>query len=286
MKRIKILISILFFGWMIVLSPALATKAFAEAKNDLSCACTPNAPEPYENARIYTQGLSQGECIDSCRFRNLVVLKKNSDGRIHLANILHGSTYWSAMINPRDVEGVSLLFENFLPQVSHVALQFRFNKEIEMTSILNKQKKYKMKDLVFSAEAALPYGEKLKLLPSLNGSYVLAYRFLSLDETYTWMILNQKHKVKQFPLDLTPEQGSEALLRAIDLSVREQMTNPYFLLTQNCATSAMKVLGQSLPSFWDQRFQAFPLNMNFGTLRVLRAQRLIHSENNWMKQSF
>lgn len=263
---------------------AAASSALAVTKT-LECTCLPEKPDPFESPVRYMQGSLTGKCIDSCRFRNLVRIHQVNDSTWTVANILHRGTYWKTEVPLNEVSEVRLLFEDFFPQVAHVAIRFRFKKPLRLIPLVEKSgsglhQDNEISDLVFSPEAAVPLGEKQKLWPSLQSAYVFAFRFLSLEEAHEWMVNTQKHQVTQHSLDLDASERRQALMRAIEFSITNQFNIPYALLKKNCAAVAMDVLsaeGTPSPPFWKGEQRNLPLSFNFGTLRFLRQNKMLAS---------
>jgi hypothetical protein len=253
------------------------------------CACEGKA-ETYEDSLRFNFGVFKGQCIDSCRFRKAVVLQPSSakaygaDGDHEVvANILHNGKYWIAKVPIKRTTEVDIAFENFLSGISHVVLRFHFSRKnpVKLYQEDDPTVTQSIQDLVLSAEGVPPRDHKYSFFESSVGQYLLVYRFLSIEDTIRWMVDIKRHSVKQFRLNLDSAAREKLLVAGFEKSMGKSFHTIYKVLSNNCATSAMELLGTNSNGWMNPLSlqEAIPLDAPFGTVNVLEKLGLIDSES-------
>ena len=245
------------------------------------CACDTKISDPYERPVLFNFGPYQGQCVNSCKYRGVVGLSDDpKQGELKVANILHENEYWVAQIPTDKALDVSIIFEEFAPRISHVALRFHFSadKPIRLKSQLG-SKKTTIQDLFFSAEGTPPRGESYSLMAGARRFYFLSYRFFSLEQAVQSMVISKKHLVKQFHLNLTPSVTKQILLSGLKMSEEKSLNEIYDLFSNNCATSALDLIdkktGHQESWFWQRWERALPIDLFFGTIHALERRGLL-----------
>jgi hypothetical protein len=283
----KYSVPILFFVLLFGLAhyPRTTEELTTQARQ---CSCDGNA-DSYEESLRFNFGVFKGQCIDSCRFRKAIVLQPSSakaygadsDHEV-VANILHEGKYWIAKVPIKKTTEVDIGFENFLSGISHVVLRFHFSHKspVKLYQQEDPEITETIEDLVLSAEGVPPRDHKYSFFESSVGQYLLVYRFLSIEDTVRWMVDIKQHSVKQFRLNLAPDAREKLLVAGFEKSMGTSFRTIYKVLSNNCATSAMELLGSN-PSAWTDPLtlqKAIPLDAPFGTVNVLEKLGMIDAD--------
>lgn len=232
---------------LLALVPSLSFAADMLTESAPDCICENGTKIPFEEPIKYGFGPYKGQCVDSCRFRPLHVLSEKN-GTIEIANIIHKGVFWKAEIVARDVEHVDMGLEDFMRGISHVILRFRFKdpQAVKLTPLVGNGKAEYIQDIVVSAEGVPPKGLSYNLSDGAFGNYLIVYRVLSLNDTIAWMVVDKQHRVSQRRLSLQPDQGAKLLRLALQRSADIGFTQKYDLFTNNCATSAIGLVEETL----------------------------------------
>lgn len=192
-----------------------------------------------------------------------------------IINLLHEGRYWKFSFSDVQPKQIHLIFERFMDPISHVAIRFHLKSPLELRSLDDKDTAM-ITDLIFSPEAAVPVGEKLKLFPSLQGEYVFVHRLLSLEAAKDWMVLVQKHKVDQFSIEMGEQSVLKLFSKVIQLATDEKQNQNYFLLNKNCSTTIADLLVEEKLSAFELVSRVIPVPMNFGLLNFLKGRNLVN----------
>lgn len=262
------------------------------------CACHKDHPDRFEEPLRFDFGTYAGRCVNSCKFRRAIFLDEDEaklygadSNHVVVANLLHEGKYWIARVPVRSSNEVDVAFERFFLNISHVILRFRFPFEdpVELFAISGDSRKPERKiyDLVLSAEAVPPIDRPFEIFESSLGRYLLAYRILSIEDTYRWMVEDKRHTVKQFRLNIDDEKRSRILRAALAESQTKSFKSAYRLLTNNCSTSLFGFIDREIgysPMVLDWLGlvpvqSAIPMDSTFGTIYALGARRLMSERN-------
>ncbi|MGZ3768896.1 MAG: lipoprotein N-acyltransferase Lnb domain-containing protein [Bdellovibrio sp.] len=225
-------------------------------KNDDHCKCKNEINDSFEEPLAYNFGPYKNQCVDSCRYRRVRFLDKNFDNHLvtngdywQVANILHNKQYWIAKVPINKVAQISVGFEEFAPRIAHMFLRFHFSDKVFLyPQVKNKTTKpVSIQDLVFSAEAAPPKDNHFEFLNGLMDRYLLAFRVLSIEEMYDWMVTFKKHTVRQYPVSLSADERKQVLKNGLEASMNQSFETAYNLLGNNCATSSMDLIEKVSP---------------------------------------
>ncbi len=256
---------------------------------EAECACKAQRPEAFEAPVQFEFGAFAGQCVDSCRYRGAVPLKKNGSRQI-VANLLHDDQYWTASIPTGAVSDVSIGFEEFLPRVYHVFLRFHFSKgspvylyKQSLNPIDGLKPSHVLHDVVISAEGVPAKGQAYNLMQSSMGNYLLVYRLTSVTGFSDLAIGKLGHKIKQYRVHLDAKARSEALKAGLQTSYAKSFNTVYGILWNNCATSALNLIaaGGALPTVamdWvglGQLERGLSIDYFYSSLSSLRRRGLI-----------
>ncbi len=243
---LKFLFKILILGlFALSCRPETETLWLEEAE---SCAC--QTAEGLSPAYRYNKGPLKGQCLDHCKVRPV-----RQTGPKHFSDIGHRGEFWQGQYDLDQLENVYVLFDRFAPKLNHVALIFMF--KTPSVALTHETKGHESSDFgfVLSPEAMPTTTHSYQLTAAFRGSYALAYRAYSLEQ-YIQNSIELNYELKKYRLNISPEHQKNLLTLLTSKLGVEQLTTPYHLLSQNCATSVLDALldsknpGQSSGQFY------------------------------------
>ncbi|MFN7904508.1 MAG: DUF4105 domain-containing protein [Pseudobdellovibrionaceae bacterium] len=238
-----------------------------------ACACQSGQVDAFEFPKKFNFGKLKGQCIDSCRFRNLEMLEANSE-EIFIASILHEGKFWKAKVT-KAFSSVEMGFENFAPSVDHVFLKFQMSEgsavtlfHLEDSFLSPKYETKEIKTLVLSIEGVPAKGSRYSLIDAFFGNYLVAYRLLSAEDAHKHMVIKQKNPVSFYPLHFKSDEILGIFEKSMSEANKFGFKQHYDLLSNNCATSAFALLPTSdkFSKVWYKKFfveMAIPLSIHF-----------------------
>jgi hypothetical protein len=261
-------------------------------QDDHTCACesSQKGHDPFEKPLRYIHGEFKGLCINSCSYRHTHLLQTIENGKyIVLTNLLHENEFWLAQIPIQSIQKVYILFEEFLPGINHLAMEFTINKgtEIRLLSQRNKieiplRKKVLQDSIIISPEAAPPTGKTYSLWDGVIGNYALMNRALTQTQ-YMKMVKGTDHKIRRLRVKLKPHEAQRLFVFGIRDSASVYQ-NQYQLLFNNCATKVIDSVLYSknllVSKSWDHwdvldPLRGIPSSHHLGTIRSLEWWKLI-----------
>ena len=257
-------------------------------KKNISCVCDVKVKDPWEEPQSFAFGRFNGQCIDSCRFRASRILKVKKTHKVAsltVANILHYGVFYQGSIPLDSLEGAQAGFEEFLPGIYHVFLQFNLKSSapaIKLYSQADSTKTIEVRSLVLSPEGVPPKGHKYSLLESYFGYYLLANRLVTGEEMLRWT-KDLKHPLKMFDLKIDQGLVGKMFHYGVQESDRLGLQNIYQLFSNNCSTSVLGIVDHGLgaersPHNWLKYEEALPIVGPVGTLRALMLRNLVDSQ--------
>lgn len=232
--------------------------------------CTLDPSDPFEPHAAMPRGPFAGRCLDTSDERSIRILSRDQAARYGMkpggertlvfANLRHAGRYWVAEVDPQAVEEVILQVEYFpaIVPAAHTQLCFRFRPgqgpRLVPQAGPADSGVTRLPDLVYSVEAAfLVDGEPYDLVKGMQDHYATAYRFVSLEDRYRSMVLEQHHRVEQIGLKLTAEDRRRLLIRSLRDSDAAQLGRMYHTLALNCTTELMRAIDRSVTySAWER----------------------------------
>lgn len=250
------------------------------ARPNMRCACSPEKKDMLEEPQAFAFGKFEGQCIDSCRFRRVRILKKTAK-KIDSGNILHLGEFYSGSIPLDGIVSTEIGFEEFALGVYHIFLRFQLSRPVTLRSQTDKKKQVMSKSLVISAEGVPPKGHKYSLFEAFLDQYLFVIRVTTGEEMQRW-ISELKHPVSFYPLKISGEQSARTFERGIDESESKGVNTGYRLFTNNCSTAALSLIDQETgylvtPGFlnWNKFEMALPIKAPIGTFRALINRKLV-----------
>lgn len=232
--------------------------------------CATDALDPFDpkEVAVVAAGKYKGQCQDSAHKRTAFLLTETQAAPFYqladqtqnrdliaVANISHNDQFWVALIPVSSAERLFVQMERFPPKwiAAHTQIRLQFSGS-ESVILVPQSKKNKSpithtKDLVFSSEFNAPAGVNYDLIKGLNTyspHFAINHRVLSLQEKVNKIVIEEKHQVEQFPLNLTQTEIKTFLKNWFARSAKEKMSSMYSTLTCSCTTELYRVLDESV----------------------------------------
>jgi hypothetical protein len=228
--------------------------------------CIVDANDPFEPNMKMQRGPQKGWCVNPLKRRSVRILKdfearpyfSSRPGTIVIANFSHKNKFWIAQIPIDSVATLRMQIEYFpimkFPKVSIAHTQFVFDFKNGEKVLLMPQVKnipsgirpIELQKMIFSVENVGPFGEMFDARKGMQDYYNIAYRAVSLEEKYDWMIAEQSHKVKQLAIKLPADQVRKVLNEAISRGQRWSTSRSYNTLEPNCVSELFDILDVAL----------------------------------------
>jgi hypothetical protein len=226
--------------------------------------CIHDAGDPFEPNFKVPDGPMKGLCVSPVQRRSAKILTDEEaapyfqkiPGTIVIANFAHLGKFWLAQIPVEKAKQVILQVQYFplkgmsFIEIAHTQLRFEFEDGATINLVSQSRTdtpaRLQLKRLLFSVENIGPYGEAFDAVKGLKGYYQIAYRAVSLDDKYQWMVAKQGHTVKQFLLNLSPANTSRLLNRALAEADHWGYTQKYHTLNPNCVTELFRMIDDVL----------------------------------------
>lgn len=263
------------------------------------CSCNAELRDRLEDPAKFNFGQYAGKCVDSCRHRRskfvpAAGLPKSLDGlnEVTISNYLHEGKYWIAQVPFQKVESADVGFEEFMPGIFHVFLEFHFPKDAPVILTPQIPKKgvapLKIQSLVLSSEGIPPKEGAYNFVDAYMGRYMVGVRILSHEEVINWSVKGLKHKVSWYELQLETEQIRKILIKGLNVVERDSFQVKYGLFSNNCATKALDLIDDvvnpevaSYPIYYKLFYpleRSLPVAGPLGTFHVFRSRNLILPE--------
>lgn len=205
------------------------------------------------------KGPLKGQCVATNEGRPVEEIER-SENTLIVKNVSHNSGFVVAKINLDDIQDAIFQLEKFPPEwlAAHTQLRIRFKSEsVKLAASEEDLDNGKLisstKDLIVTNEALGVKGFVYALVPGAMDNYLIATRITTLQEKIRIMIHRDHHTVKQFLLNLTPDEITELLIATIYKAKNEAYSVMYNTLKKNCATDIFKLIDDSLKTSTPQR---------------------------------
>lgn len=223
--------------------------------------CVVNANDPFEPRVRMTKGPDAGACINSTLRRSAMQLApeiaaryfKPVAGTIVVANVSHKKKFWIAQIPINEISNMVLQSEHF-PMISspvevvidHTQIRFDFKKPIYLIpqDLKEKREIVTLKNIILSVENIGPRGEKFNFFSGLKGHFNLAYRLVSVEEKFNWMVLENENIVSQRRFKLSQKNQRSVLLGGIRRGTAYGSSRAYHSITRNCSSELLDLFNE------------------------------------------
>ncbi len=259
------LFNLIFSAFYLVGSLAFAQEATEKQPTYILATCIVDAADPYAPDVRMNTGPLRDLCVNPTTRRSAYILSplefqnyfNETPGTVVIANFSHENKFWFAQIPLARVKTVTLQMQYFpvakLPvvgeiDVTHTQMRFQFE---EGTQILLKPQLRSttletpavvLNEMVFSVENIGPYGEKFDAIKGMQQNYHIAYRAVSMQDKYNWMVVQQHHTVTQTRIKLDPEQVQNLLKLSLMRAHKYSTFRNYGTLGPNCSSELFNLL--------------------------------------------
>lgn len=295
MKLNKKLITLLLtcpIGLIFVLSAFYSFEGRPLLVNDMNCLCNGSINDQYNLGLRFSQGKFKGQCINSCEKRPVVVLRSTNTGEersgLEVANIFHEGEFWKSHLPTNNILKSKIIFEQFTNKFNHVAIEFVFDRHIDIHLISHNQPErillLRRNSFVFSSEGIAANDQRYDMIDGFKGNYPMFYRLYS-TEKFKELAAKKGHPVTSYNTKFDKLENQKLLLSSLEKSTT-QSGSVYQLFFNNCATSTIDLLLKAKSNskarirFWNvmDPLRGVPLNIGFGTKRTLRWWKLVDLE--------
>ena len=226
--------------------------------------CIIDANDPFEPNLKMQSGPMKGYCINPLKRRSAQILSNEQAAKYFeikadhmvIANFRHQEKFWVAQIPIKQVKNVILQVQYFplqgisFVEIAHTQLRFDMMENFKVELVEQSQapgttpQRLSLSRMLFSVENIGPYGEAFDAMKGFKGYYNIAYRAVSLDDKYDWMVRVLGHEVKQMPLNLSSKDSGRLLERALNEADYWSTSRGYHTLNPNCATELFVIIDE------------------------------------------
>lgn len=218
--------------------------------------CVVNINDPFEPRVRMQYGPDAGACINSILRRSAMQLAPAVAAKyfvpiadtIVVANVSHKNKFWVARIPVKAITKMVLQSEHF-PMIStpvkididHTQIRFDFSRPIYLVTQESNtpRKMIKLKNLILSVENIGPKGEAFNFIGGARGHFNLAYRLVSLEDKFNWMVTENQDIVSQKNFLLNKKQQTSVLLEGIRRGTQYGSSRSYDSFSRNCSTELL-----------------------------------------------
>jgi hypothetical protein len=253
--------------WMIV-ATGLFTASPAGAVGQKSVpkyignTCVVDETDPFEPHIRIDKGEYKGLCVNPTLRRSAQMLTLEQAQQFFpgtqetvVANFSHDDQFWIAEVPFSQVEQILLQVEYFpmAPgiKIAHTQFRIKFANgakiRLKPQSLQQKnQTEQTLDGMIFSVENISPYGELFDAVKGLFGQYRTAYRFISLEQKYNWMIRQQRHLVEQYVFKFDKDQARAVLSEGLRRGTEHSIGLEYNTIFHSCVTELFDVVDKAL----------------------------------------
>jgi hypothetical protein len=195
--------------------------------------CVFDSGDQFEPRSRLEKGPKAGNCLDSRVGRPVRRLSEaevskfggSAPGVLAVANVSHMGEYYVAHIPVSKIKAGIFQLEYFpaIVPAGHTQLRLQFDENSPVTlvsqSTSSMTKVIKVHDLILSVEAIGNPGYKYDLFKGMEDHFAAIHRMTTLQDKYQHMIVNKKHRVEQWKLNLEPNELQRILPRHQNLWV-------------------------------------------------------------------
>ena len=247
-----------------------------------------------------------GQLVDCSSRRSICLIAKEdhadliseSDTHATVDYFFHEGKFWRAIIplngllqisgqafnfsDPKTKQGEILFNQHGLPKrkmpfLNHVQCRFTLKPDhpIQLHPLGSKSQGtpvHEIYDFIYSLEAVGPAGVNLSLKDGVGGDMLSMHRFVSVQESvFERVVVEGMYVTESSPLPITEREMRALLTTALIRSHQAGTTEPYylykFLRTNNCVSSAFKILDSVIKYRWFNKIGSMlyrlPLNPRF-----------------------
>ncbi len=233
--------------------------------------CVFDPQDPFEPRARLPKGPARGRCYDTRQHRPVVRLEGDVAGAfggaspetLVVANVFHDGAFWVARIPRSGVETVIFQLEYFpaIVPAGHTQLRVRFRQDAPVVLLgqtpRTRASRVEIRDLVLSVEALGQLGYKYDLVEGVLDNFGAVYRMTSLEAKVVHMLIEQDHRVEQWPLALEPAEKRAILEHIAADSEARGLGTMYNTLFVNCTNEIVRILDSAVTYTAREQVQRF-----------------------------
>jgi len=180
-----------------------------------SCSCT----DPYDPRVKSIAGSNVGQCLDTCSFRNAILLSSSDEKTLTLANVVLNDEFYVAKIPVNKIKETIFQIEWFgVWPSNHFQIRFVFDEDVVLTpqdTSSDSSVAYE-RDFVWTVMGMGPVNQIYGLEQALNGDVINSFVFAAMSDYVNHAVIKQGHVVEQYAVKLSKPESSrllEALLQ-------------------------------------------------------------------------
>lgn len=292
-------------------NPAVGAAAESQCRGDIYSKdpkdTTPKGlDDPYYPAAKMLFGRMKGSCIDTSSQRPTRLLGPSEQkrfggpvsGHIMIPNFHHAGLFWVARVPVGGVTEVIYQLDRWGlsaaegvpmkgPNSGHGQLRFRFKEPVvlvpQVPSMSYPAKQVSVHDMIFSSEIAGARGQGWDIKDGMFGHLALVSLFTS-HEGKAKYFMEQGHRVEQWRLNLTPQEGWKLFTNAIARSEEIGLHVKYSNIYRHCVSESLKILDKTFgkgvkPGYRVPSIASKPRDLRPSKVeRSLKARRLIQKD--------
>ncbi len=285
MKFPKIFIFTAVIGANILAGPALAVGKKNVPKY-IGETCVVDEQDPYEPHMRIDSGEYKGLCVNPTLRRSAQRLSVEEAQKyfpgtkdVVVANFSHDEQFWIAEIPFQQIDRILLQVEYFPValgmEIAHT--QFRVNfangAKIRLKPQSTQQKtqtSLTLDGMIFSVENISPFGEAFDPIKGLFDQYRTAYRLVSLEQKYDWMVLTNGDWVEQYEFNFSPMEARLILAEGLNRGTKNSIGLSYNTLKHSCITELYAIVDK----VFGVKAKAQPFNPNLAPTEFFRRGHL------------
>lgn len=253
----KLIPAIVLFAAACAQQPSEQSTVAGMASEDYdSATCTFSGGDQFEPKSRLEKGPRAGQCLDTRVGRPVKRLSEaeakkfggSASDVMTVANVSHLGEYYVAHIPMKKIKTGIFQLEYFpaIVPAGHTQLRLQFEEDSPVTLVSQSTetmtKVVRVHDLILSVEAVGDPGYKYDLLKGMKDHFAAVHRIATLQDKYQHMIVNQKHRVEQWRLNLSSEELTQILEKYVQKSQEAGTSRMYHTLFFNCTTEAIAAI--------------------------------------------
>jgi hypothetical protein len=258
MKLSKTLISATIIGASILLVGQAQAVGKKNVPKYVGDTCVVDAQDPFEPHMRIDSGEYKGLCVNPTLRRSAQRLSQEEAQKyfpgtqdVVVANFSHDEQFWIAEIPFKKIDRIVLQVEYFPValglNVAHTQFRIVFADGAKIrlkpqSSQQKNQSKQTLEGMIFSVENISPFGEAFDPIKGLFDQYRTAYRFVSLEQKYDWMILTNGDLVEQYEFNFKPIEARLILAEGLNRGTKNSIGLSYNTVKHSCVTELYAIV--------------------------------------------
>ena len=201
----------------------------------------------------FKDGFYNGTLVDTSVKQPVTLISELEDDRsIFVSHVYNQRQFWIAKIDKMSVKTViyqmALFNSVFGIKLTHAQLRFQLSSPATLYRVKNdKVVTTATSDLIFTVQAATPYGVGYNLIDAVAGNYVVVSRLVNTYDRVVGEEIPDGDIVRQYRLvNLDLSDKYNLLLNSLKMSTEYLAQRTYYATTANCINLLMDVIDETL----------------------------------------